>query len=174
MKVTRILLVAVVCILGSFSITQAQGDRPEHELHSMMIYNFLKYIQWPGDLNSGDFTIGVLGDDDVFNTLTKWYGGKVRGDKKFTIKKFNSPDDITDCQLIYVGKSASSKFSSVLSKIENTSTLTVTRKKGLGAQGSCINFRIIDNRLKFELNQSAIEKSKLKTARQLTSMAILI
>ncbi|MEL7004578.1 MAG: YfiR family protein, partial [Bacteroidota bacterium] len=41
-------------------------------------------------------------------------------------------------------------------------------------KGSCINFRIVNNRLKFELNQQAIQKSQLKTASQLTSMAILI
>lgn len=174
MKVTRSLLVIIVCIFGAVHSMQAQGDRPEHELHSMMIYNFLKYIQWPGELNNGDFVIGVIGDDDVYNTLSTWYGGKERGGKNFQIKKFSSLDEISNCQLMYVGKGFSDKFGEILSKISNTPTLTVTGKKGLGEQGSCINFKVVDNRLKFELNQEAMQKSQLKTASQLTSMAILI
>lgn len=174
MKVTKSMVFLLICLTGFFSTSYAQGDRPEHELHSMMIYNFLKYIQWPGNLNSGEFVIGVIGDDDVYNTLKTWYGDKVRGNKKFVIKKFNSPADISKCQLIYIGNSASSKFKTILDRVGDNPTLTVTGKKGLGQQGSCINFKIVDKRLKFELNQAAIEKSKLKTARQLTAIAILI
>ena len=89
MKIKRIY--AVMALLAALTIGQVQGqDRPEHELHAMMIYNFLKYIQWPADKNSGEFVIGVLKDDDVFNTLNTWYGNKERGGKKFIIKKFES------------------------------------------------------------------------------------
>ncbi|MBL6446475.1 YfiR family protein [Fulvivirga sp. 29W222] len=140
----------------------------------MMIYNFLKYIQWPGEKNTGDFVIGVMGDDEVFKTLNTWYGNKTRGDKTFTIKKLNSPSEISGCQLLYIGASASNQFDEIRTKVENQSVLTITNKSGLGAKGSCINFKVVDNRLKFELNQSAIEKSNLKISGQLTSMAILI
>lgn len=173
MKATRSILV-IACLFLVMNSARAQGDRPEYELHSMMIYNFLKYIQWPGELNNGDFVIGVIGDDDVFNTLNTWYGGKVRGGKNFLIKKFSSLDEINDCQLIYIGKSSSDKFDAILSKLASKPTLTVTGKKGLGERGSCINFKIVNSRLKFELNQEAMQKSQLKTASQLTSMAILI
>ncbi|MBS1559666.1 MAG: YfiR family protein, partial [Bacteroidetes bacterium] len=40
-----------------------------------MIYNFLKYIQWPDD-GGTDFVVGVLGEDNVFNTLKSYYDGK--------------------------------------------------------------------------------------------------
>jgi hypothetical protein len=157
-----------------FSNTVQSQDRAEHELHSMMIYNFLKYIQWPGDKNSGDFIIGVLKDDDVYNTLNTWYGNKERGGKKFIIKKFNSTSEITECQLLYVGGSASNQFDEVLAKIKSSPTLTVSNKRGLGEKGSCINFKILEGRLKFELNQSAMDKASLKTSSQLAAMAILI
>ncbi|MEQ8575456.1 MAG: YfiR family protein, partial [Fulvivirga sp.] len=96
-----------------FTSINAGSDRPIHEIHSMMIYNFIKYIQWPGYDSSQDFVIGVIGEDDVFNTLNTWYNGKVRGDKKFLVKKFNSANDITGCHIIYVGKNQGKSFDAI-------------------------------------------------------------
>lgn len=173
MKTIRILVLMLVSTILTNTHSLAQ-DRPEHELHAMMIYNFLKYIQWPGDQNSGDFVIGVLRDDNVYNTLNTWYGNKERGGKKFIIKKFNSASEVSNCQLLYVGEAGSSQFDDVLGKLGSNATLTVTNRAGLGKKGSCINFRVLDGRLKFELNQSAMNNASLKTSSQLTAMAILI
>ncbi len=163
----------IAAIAFSFNGTFAQ-DRPAHELHSMMIYNFLKYIQWPAGKNSGEFVIGVVGAESVYETLNSWYGNKTRGDKKFIIKKLSEKDDLTQCQLLYVGKTASAKFKDVLNKIGSQPVLTVTNQNGLAQQGSCINFKVVNNRLKFELNQAAIAKSNLKSSSQLAAMAIVI
>lgn len=168
-----------ICILlvltGVFLSADLKAqERPEHELHSMMIYNFLKYIQWPGAKNTGDFVIGVLGDDNVYTTLNSWYGDKTRGDKTFVVKRFETVNDIQPCQILYLGTDASDLFDDVQVKLINSSTLTITDKHGLGAKGSCINFRVIDKRLKFELNQASMQRSNLKISSQLSSMAILL
>lgn len=167
------MLLLVIFIVFSGKVCFAQ-DRPSHELHSMMIYNFLKYIEWPGNKNNGDFLVGVVDADEVYNTLNTWYGNKTRGNKKFIIKKATVADDLSQFQLVYIGKSGSDKFEDILTKIEGKPILTVTEKNGLGKKGSCINFKIVDNRLKFELNQSAIKKTTLKTSSQLAAMAIVI
>ena len=173
MKTVR-LLILLIFTVGIFSTPASSQDRPEHELHAMMIYNFLKYIQWPGDKNTGDFVIGVLKDDNVFGTLNTWYGNKERGGKKFTIKKLNSIAEASSCQLVYVGATGSNQFEDLLATLGSNSTLTVTNKRGLASKGSCINFRVIDGRLKFEMNQAALANAKLRTSSQLTSMAIII
>ena len=140
----------------------------------MMVYNFTKYVQWPDHAAGGEFVIGVVGNTDIFNTLNGWYGGKPRGTKTYIIKKFNSAADVTDCHVLYIDKSKSGEFDNVNDKLKGKGTLIITDKSGLGMQGSSINFKIVDNKLKFELNQKAIEASNLKVSGALSSMAILI
>lgn len=163
------IMICAVSILG----TSAQ-DRPEHELHSMMIYNFLKYIQWPDDQSGGEFVITVLGDDDVYNTLNTWYANKPKNSKKIVVKKAGSPTEVANSHLVYVGSRSSNDFDAVLAKVNSSSTLVITDKKGLAEKGSGINFRIINNRLKFELNEQAVTKANLKVSSQLSAMAIII
>lgn len=149
-------------------------DRPTHEIHAAMVYNFIKYIQWPDETQPGEFVVGVIGDDNVFNTLKQWYDGKPKGSKKYVIKKLASAAESSSCQVVYVAKSKSRDFETVKASTDGKSILTVTDGNGLGQKGSCINFKVIDGKLKFELNQATVTGSNLRISSQLSSMAIMI
>lgn len=160
-------------LLAAATMVNAQ-DRPTHEIHAAMLFNFIKYVQWPNEGEAGEFVVGVIGDDNVFNTLNQWYNGKPKGSKKYVIKKLSSADESSTCQVVYVGKSKNKEFDNVKNSISGKSVLTITDGNGLGQKGSCINFKVIDGKLKFELNQATVTSSNLKVSSQLSSMAILI
>lgn len=166
------LLVSVLSLFVAFS-TVAQ-ERSAHEVYSMMVFNFTKYVQWPNHNAEGDFVIAVIGNPDVYNTLNEWYGGKPRGNKTYVIKKFNSAAELTDCSVVFIDKTKSNEFEPVKAKIAGKGTLLITDKNGLGTKGSSINFKSDGEKLKFELNQKALESANLKVSSSLTSMAILI
>ncbi len=171
MKTVKVILAGLVMMIGSSALAQ---ERPIHEVYSMMVFNFVKYVQWPTNDNSKEFVIGVVGNNEIFTTLTTWYGGKAKGTKTYVIKKFNSAAEVTDCQVIFIDRSKSGEFAAVNEKVKGKGTLVVTDRNGLGSKGSCINFKTVDEKLRFELNQQAIEASNLKVSSSLTSMAILI
>ncbi len=149
-------------------------ERPTHEIHAAMVFNFIKYVQWPDESQAGEFVVGVIGDDNVYSTLQKWYDGKPKGNKKYVIKKLGSASESAGCHVVYIGKSKSRDFDDVKASTNGKSILTVTDGNGLGQKGSCINFKVIDGKLKFELNQGTVSSSNLKVSSQLSSMAILI
>jgi hypothetical protein len=171
MKTIQKTLLALFIFGSTFATAQ---ERPMHEVYSMMVYNFTKYVQWPDHSESGEFVIGVIGNTDLYNTLNTWYGGKPRGGKMYVIKKFTSAAEVTNCHVVFVDKTKSGEFDAVNSRVKGKGTLVITDKAGLGEKGSGINFKNVDNKLKFELNQRALEASNLKVSGTLTSMAILI
>ena len=171
MKKVKAIVVAALLV---FSFASNAQDRPMHEVYSMMVFNFIKYVQWPDHDKSGEFVIGVIGNSDMYNTLNAWYGGKAKGAKTYVIKKFNSAAEVENCQVVFIDKAKSGEFDAVNNKVKGKGTLVVTDRNGLGAKGSCINFKTVDAKLRFELNQQAIEASNLKVSGALSSMAILI
>ena len=162
----------IILMMAGFAVT-AQ-DRPTHEIHAAMLFNFIKYVQWPNEGDGGEFVVGVIGDDNVFNTLNQWYNGKQKGSKKYVIKKLSSASESTSCHVLYVGKAKSKDFDNIMNLIGGKSILTITDGNGLGQKGSCINFKVIDGKLKFEMNQATLTSSNLKVSSQLSSMAIMI
>ncbi len=171
MKTVKVVLAGFAMMVGSVAFAQ---ERPIHEVYSMMVFNFVKYVQWPANENSKEFVIGVVGSDDIYNTLNTWYAGKAKGAKIYVIKKFKNAAEVTDCQVIFIDRSKSNEFDAVNNKVKGKGTLVVTDRNGLGSKGSCINFKTVDEKLRFELNQQAMEASNLKVASALSSMAILI
>jgi len=157
-----------------FSLGAVAQERPTYELHAAMLYNFIKYTQWPNETEAGDFVVGVLGDEDLFNLLKTRYDGKPKGTKKYVIRKLASAAEAGDCQVVYLGKGKSRDFDSVKTSTAGKSVLTITDANGLGQKGSCINFKVLDGKLKFELNQGVLGTANLRVSSQLTSMAIVI
>lgn len=170
----RLQFVFAVLVLTFASVSQSVAQRPMHEIHSMMVYNFMKYVNWPSSSTQGDFVIGVMGDDDVYSTLNQWYSGKPKGSQKIVIKKINNAAEAKTCQVVYMAKGKSNAFGELKSTLNGMSTLVITDKPGLGQKGSGINFKTEGGKLKFEMNQNAIAKANLKVSSQLSGMAILI
>ncbi len=168
---------AIFLVLTGFisgGIALAQTEKPIYEIHSAMIYNFMKYVQWPEDASSTEFVVGIFGEDNVFNTMKSYYDGKPKGTKKYSIRKLTDASEAANCAVVYIGKSKSKEFENVKNATAGKSILTITDSFNLGKKGSCINMKVIDDKLKFEINQASINSASLKVAGQLSSMAILI
>ncbi len=167
--VTMVLIAGMILPQASNSSTTS---RPEYELHAMMVYNFIKHIKWPNETEQ--FVIGVIGDDKVFNTLDSWYGNRIRMGKKLKVVKFSGVLDQSGCNILYLGSDAIRFFEPIRNKIADEPTLLITAKPGLGTKGSSINFRNDSYRLRFELNQKALDRANLKVSGQLSALAILV
>jgi hypothetical protein len=175
MKLHTTLLVFVL-ILGSSTLNGTTSEsRPMHEIHSMMVYNFLKYVEWPTEMKTGSFKIAIVGSNDVFGTLTSWYSNKKKGAQNFEIQYYKSVEEIpAECHMVYLASHKSREFSKLQEKIVNKSTLVVSDGSGLGKKGSTINFKIVDGKLRFELNRDSFDAHNLKVAAELANLAILI
>jgi hypothetical protein len=161
----------LLTIILSSNVSAQQ--KPLHEIYSMMMFNFIKYVQWPDEANS-EFVIGIVGNADILNTMNTYYKGNKIGTKTLVVRKIQSPSDAVGCHVVFIDKTKSNEFDSYRDRVSGENTLVITDKNGLGERGSGINFKVVDNKLKFELNQRAIENANLKVANSLSSMAILI
>ncbi|MFT4806067.1 MAG: hypothetical protein ACJAT1_001448 [Marivirga sp.] len=157
-----------------FQTNEVKAQRPTYQLHSMLIFNFIKYIEWPAEAKSGDFIIAVYGDDDVFEELNKLYGGKSVKGQSVKVVNINKAVELNEAHLIYLADNKSNDFDEVLAVASGKPTLLITDRNGLGEKGSNINFKTVGGKLKFEINQAAFDKNSLKVSSQLVSMAIVI
>ena len=159
-------------ILLAFTV-QVKGQ-DLHKFHSIYIYNFSKFIQWPMEYTKGDFIIGVLGNSPVTQHLKAMAASKKVGGQSFSIVNYKKPGDIKKCHILYIPTEQSSMLEECKTNLAGTATLIITDKPGLGKDGSGINFLVIDGKPKFELNKSAAEERNLKVSTELAKLAILI
>lgn len=166
MKKTFQILLLTLCFNTAFA--------QNYKLHSVFIYSFTRYIQWPEAYAQGDFEILVLGDCPILEELKTMAQTKKVGDRKIKVEKINSPGEIKKCNILYVPAAKSAALSQIITKIAAQSILIITEEPGLGAKGSNINFIIKDGKLAFELNQTSVGKQNLRVSNELSRLAILI
>ena len=165
----RYLLVVVF-----FAFNSIGGMAQNYKMHTVFIFSFTRYIQWPDPYNGGDFEILVLGDSPIVEELKSMAQVKKVGDRNIRITKINSPSEIRKCNILFIPSAKSSQITEVLEKVTTQSILVVTEEPGLGAKGSNVNFITKEGKLAFELNQNAASKQGLKVSNELSRLAILI
>lgn len=174
-KILFILLLPIVLLTQSAAIKLDQSEEAGARIKAIYIYNFTKYIEWPNEYKDGNFVIGVYGTNaPLLGELNKMAASKMVGSQKLEIKNIMVPSDAAQCHIIYILNDNSGQIAEVITKIKGKSALIVTDKPGMAKQGAGINFSIVENKQKIELNRANIEKYKLKVASTLVEMAVQI
>jgi len=174
MKYTFKIFIVAFFVLICFNSFKSNAQRPMHEIHAMLIFNFVKYIEWPDESKSGNFIIAVYGDDDVYNQLAKLYGQRQVKGQDAEIVNVSDVSAIKNAHIIYLASNKSRDFDAIIEQYDTKPTLIITDKSGLGKKGSSINFKEVGGKLKFEINQATFDNSNLKVSSQLLNMGITI
>jgi hypothetical protein len=167
----RIVYLILFCL--SASTLKAQVREQESNLKAAFIYNFINYIDWDAGNNNNDFIIGIVGPSPVTKPLIDFSKGKTAKDKKIIIRIFNRPEDIENCQILFIPKNLPFSLHSILEKTDR-GTLTISEEEGFAEQGSAFNFYIQNDKLKFEANLKAIDAAGLKAGSQLLKLARIV
>lgn len=170
-KGNRVLLFFILAIDPSFFSGPVRHDI-DYAVHANIIYHFTKYIDWPPSAKTSDFIIDVVGEAPVYEQLRKTTNGKKVGSQPITLKKFSSSGDAFNCQILFISDDVAGSFKKIVSNTLNEPMLLVSESKGLAKKGSCINFRIVDDKLKLEINKNNILERNLKIASELLQLGV--
>ena len=159
----------------------------EYEFKAGLIYNLIKYTDWPeekkqeeqekGDQKpKKDFVIGVVGEDP-FGKNWKIIENKKVHDRKIVIKKygefakikptkdnttFYSYEDLKKCQVLFISKSEEKNYQKIINVVKKESILTISETKGFLEKGGIVNFLLEKNKVSFEINLDAAKLAKLQ------------
>jgi hypothetical protein len=156
-----------------FSLFEAWAQNA-YAVHANIIYRFTKYINWPDDKKTGEFVIGVIGDTPLFDELQNFTSKRSPAGQPIVVKKFSASASAYNCHILFVGDDESENVKRIAGTTAGTPTLLVTEAEGLSRKGACINFILVDDHLKLEINKTNIERRSLDIASELLNLGIII
>jgi serine phosphatase RsbU (regulator of sigma subunit) len=141
---------------------------------AVFIFDIAKYIDYgPGFADSSVFRIGIL-DKDEYLFFEMGYLRKTRTkiqDKPVELIKFNSENQITHTQLLYVNKEGGFNLNKIKAIIKNQQTLLLT--EGYEFSESMINFMGVEGQMpKYGVNEDMINKAGMKVNSNMMTQAI--
>jgi hypothetical protein len=161
-------------VLLSLAISASAQQATDYKVHANIIYRFTKYIEWPEDKQAGDFVIGIVGDSPLYEELGALTANKLVGNQKIIIKKFSTGAASYTCQVLFISQEESRSLKRIAPLTADQPVLLVTEENGLAKKGSCINFIIVDDRLKLEINKNNVLSRNLNIASELLKLATIV
>ncbi|MCX6290877.1 MAG: YfiR family protein [Bacteroidetes bacterium] len=164
------LVLSLTILLMSMKPVGDAGN--EYTIKAMFIYNFTKHIEW-NQPPSPSFRIGIVGNSDIQGALELIATQKKVGNLPIEVIKITS-DDNSLFQVIFVSKSQVQKLEELAKKYAGKSVLIISEEAKHSEQGATINLITTDNKVRFELNQTAGKVAGLKISSTLANLAMTV
>ena len=168
--IQQVFIVLLVFVFNQKSYSQGFTNNTR----ALYILDISKYVEWPENVFNKQeyFTIGILdpGESlfwDVHNlSKTRLYN---QG-KPIQVHIFKAIDQIIPTNVLYVNKITGFKLEPVFKSISGKNTLLIT--EGFQFHESMLNFVVIDNKPRFQVNQELMDKEGLKVGELFLAHAI--
>jgi hypothetical protein len=167
-------------VLAAWSAPGPASDdapQPEYGIKAAFLYKFLSYVDWrQGTFRdaAAPIVIGVIGANDVADSLRSLTAGRAVGDRPVDVRQLRPGDALNDVHLLFVGRAESSRVAALAAAAQQRGTLLVTDYEGALDDGSMINMLIRQNRVRFEVSLDATEKGGLKLSSRLLGLALSV
>jgi hypothetical protein len=160
-------LIALIMIVMSLSLTGQQSM-----FKALFMFNFAKYIEWPGQSNQSEFIIGIYGKDDSFEELKKLASTRKINNKTIIVKSVGSPSELPNANLFFIPTSKSSQLAACISFFADKPTLIVSEIPNACKQGAGINYIMKDGKMKYEISKANIVSHQLNVDQKLIALGI--
>jgi hypothetical protein len=154
----------------------AAASRME-QIEAAFVYNFTKFIEWPPqsftDVNA-PIVIGVLGDSPMAAALEEVVHDRKVNGHPIVVRTIHSVADARSAQVLFVSAAENPLWIQVQAAMETLPIVTIGESPSFGKSGGTINFVPQDDKVRFEINMSAAERSGVKISAQLQKLAAAV
>lgn len=172
--VKKLLLLSTILLLfGSWSddSVQLRNENTPAIIKASFVYNFAKLVGWPDKKSDGNFTIGILGDADLYKQIVEKYSGKQIGNQVIEIVQLLSPEQMPELHILFISRTASDMTRDIASDLTKEHTMIITEDNLGLSDGATLNFVIVDNQQKFEISETNAANQGLTIGMTLKSLA---
>lgn len=147
-------------------------------LKAVYLEKFSRFVTWPEESEISNtnipFVIGVIGETPLYKNLKQIYTVKKIHNKKVEIRKISKYSEINQCHILVIAESERKNLKDIISFTENIGVLTVGDSPKYASKGVLINFVEEKNKLRFEINESAVMKSPIQMSFYLMNSAKIV
>lgn len=154
---------------------QAQPAAPTEDVVKAAYLSKLRhYVEWPARAAppaNARIVIGILGADEVANNLAQMPAVRDPSRGTLAVRRLRNGDPLDGIHILYLGDDYVERAAPMIAQAAARSILVVTGSGDALARGSVINFRLIDERVRFEISLDSADRAGLKLSSQLLALA---
>jgi len=160
----RYLCLGILIFFISIPISaRAQLVLHEQDIKAGLLYNFLKYTQWPAaklSKTSDSIEVCIFGSSE-FDKYLKPMAGRSVNQKKINVQNVYTVSDVDKCDLLFVNEDKKALWPELAEFLANKPVLTVGDFSDFGNTGGMIEFSIRNSHVTAQLNLKTLTSAQL-------------
>ncbi len=100
--------------------------------------------------------------------------GKSVNGQALAVRHIKRVEDAQGCRIAFISSSEKDRLRPILNALRGSGVLTVGDTEGFAEMGGVINFTLVDNRVRFEINLDAAKVQRLKISSRLLRLAQIV
>ncbi|MES2016915.1 MAG: YfiR family protein [Pseudomonadota bacterium] len=166
----RPILRALMLLLAMLAPLACAADlAQERSVKAAFLSKFIGFVEL--EEASTPIIIGVMGADDIAAELKRIMASRPPNLRPVQVRTLGVDDTLAGVHMLFVGGDQSDRTEQVLNAAARQGILTVTEVDSGLRLGSMINFRRVDERVRFEVSLPAAQRSNVKLSARLLSVA---
>lgn len=172
----RAVLAALLLAVLSPACHASAGDGAalERSVKAAFLVKFLAYADYPPKAFAdagAPMVIGIVGDDEMAGELERGVAGRSINGRPLQVRSLRDNEPVTAVHLLFVAGSDCGRLARVLRQ-SPAGPILVVSECGNGLQtGSIINFKIIEQHVRFDVSLDAADRNNIKLSSRLLSVA---
>lgn len=149
----------------------------EYQIKAAFLYNFTKFIEWPGRCfsNTSDaIVIGVLGPAEFGAELEKIVKDRKVNGRGIIVKSVGATEEVGAVHVLFVSAADGARFEEFWPLIESRPILAIGESPLFTQTGGTINFVLEQDKVNFEINMDSAERAGLRVSAHLQKLAKVI
>lgn len=151
--------------------TTIQGSNP---IKISIVERITRFIEWP--FLDEKFIIGIYKNKNLKDQMIEIYSDKLIHDREIEVFNITNPNDkrIDQINLLYFTKESSKDVDKIFKRIKENPILIITDFPNDVYQGMHLGLYYKNKKLKFIINQDALENAKLKASYKILKLAKIV
>jgi hypothetical protein len=166
------------CLLSSVPVS-AQTSPKEYEIKAAFIYRLTQFMEWPTnrfESSKEPILLCIAGKDPFGQAIDTVLKDQKIGERDIHIKRMETAGSSThtNCHLLFLGASLGTEAEKIVTNLQPHAILTIGEEEDFTRKGGHIRLYLQENKLRFEVNIAALERSGLKLHSQVMKLATRI
>lgn len=149
----------------------------EERVKAASLYKFLGYTEWPKAAFArpdAPYVIAVTGAEDIAEDLDRLVAGRRVNDRPVAVRRVRPNESLSGVHMLFIGKGERGRQAQLVRQLQGQPVLIVTENDTGPVPGSMINFRIADERVRFEVALEPVEKAGLRVDARMLAVALVV
>jgi hypothetical protein len=143
----------------------------EQDIKAALLYNFLRYTQWPAAARAGEPAVVCVYGRDPFGGRLAPMAGRTVNQRTIEVRAVRSFTEADACTLLYLSADERARWADLRTHLGRSDVLTVSDYDGFARSGGMIEFTRTNNRIGVLINTGALANANLEVEDRLLRLA---